>query len=57
MLGSGQKEDRMPRNRHTVEQIITELREAEVAINKGQPVAPEHRTRARRRSASFDAKS
>jgi hypothetical protein len=28
-----------------------------VAINKGQPVAPEHRTRARRRSASFDAKS
>jgi hypothetical protein len=47
----------MPCNRHTVEQIITELREAEVAINKGQPVEPEHRTRARRRSASFDVKS
>jgi hypothetical protein len=29
----------MPRNRHTVEQIITKLREAEVALSKGQPVA------------------
>ncbi len=37
MLGSGRKEDRMPHNRHTVEQIITKLREAEVALSKGQP--------------------
>ncbi len=29
----------MPRHRHTVEQIITKLREAEVALSKGQPVA------------------
>jgi len=29
----------MPRNRHTVEHIITKLREAEVALSKGQPVA------------------
>jgi hypothetical protein len=29
----------MPRNRHTVEQIITKLREAEVALSEGQPVA------------------
>ena len=27
----------MPHNRHTVEQIITKLREAEVALSKGQP--------------------
>jgi len=44
MLGSGRKEDRMPRNRHTVEQIITKLREAEVALSKGQPVAQACRT-------------
>ena len=37
MLGSGRKEDRIPRNRRTVEQIITKLREAEVALSKGQP--------------------
>ena len=29
----------MPRNRHTVEQIITKLREAEVALSEGRPVA------------------
>jgi hypothetical protein len=28
----------MPRNCYTVEQIITKLREAEVALSKGQPV-------------------
>ena len=39
MLGSGRKEDRMPRNHHTIEQIITKLREAEVALSKGQSVA------------------
>src|SRR6185503_14548330 len=40
----GRKEGRMPRNRHTVEQIITKLREAEVALSKGQPVAQACRT-------------
>jgi hypothetical protein len=30
----------MPRNRHTVEQIITTLREAEVAFSNGLPVVP-----------------
>jgi transposase-like protein len=34
----------MPRNRHTVEQIITKLREAEVALSKGQPVPQACRT-------------
>jgi transposase-like protein len=34
----------MPRNRHTVEQIITKLREAEVVLSKGQPVAQACRT-------------
>jgi transposase-like protein len=34
----------MPRNRHTVEQIITKLRETEVALSKGQPVAQACRT-------------
>ena len=34
----------MPRNRHTVEQIITKLREAEVALSKGLPVAQACRT-------------
>lgn len=29
----------MPRLRHTVEQILAKLREAEVALSKGQPVA------------------
>lgn len=28
----------MPRNRHTVEQIMTTLRQAEVALRNGQPV-------------------
>ena len=32
MLGSGRKEGRMPRLRHTVEQILAKLREAEVAL-------------------------
>lgn len=39
MLWSGRKEGRMPRLRHTVEQILAELREAEVALSKGQPIA------------------
>ena len=34
----------MPRNRHTVEQIIAKLREAEVALSKGQPVVQMCRT-------------
>jgi hypothetical protein len=34
----------MPRHRHTVEQIITKLREAEVALSKGQPIAQACRT-------------
>ena len=29
----------MPRLRHTVEQILAKLREAEVALSKGQPIA------------------
>ena len=29
----------MPRLRHTIEQILAKLREAEVALSKGQPVA------------------
>ena len=39
MLGSGRKEGCMPRLRHTVEQILAKLREAEVALSKGQSVA------------------
>jgi len=35
----------MPRLRHTVEQILAKLREAEVALSKGQSVA--HVCRAR----------
>ncbi len=34
----------MPRLRHTVEQILAKLREAEVALSKGQPVAQVCRT-------------
>jgi hypothetical protein len=34
----------MPRIKHTVEQIITKLREAEVVLGKGQPVAQVCRT-------------
>lgn len=34
----------MPRLRHTVEQILSKLREAEVALSKGQPVAQVCRT-------------
>lgn len=34
----------MPRNRHTVEQIIAKLREAEVALSKGQSVVQMCRT-------------
>lgn len=34
----------MPRIKHTVEQIITTLREAEVALSKGQPIAQVCRT-------------
>lgn len=29
----------MPRLRHTVGQILAKLREAEVALSKGQPIA------------------
>lgn len=35
----------MPRIKHTVEQIITKLREAEVALSKGHPVVQVCRTR------------
>jgi hypothetical protein len=34
LCGSGQMEGRIPRRRHTVEQIIAKLREAEVALSK-----------------------
>jgi putative transposase len=34
----------MPRIKHTVEQIITKLRETRVALSKGQPVAQACRT-------------
>ena len=34
----------MPRVKHTVEQIITKLREAEVALSRGQTVVPVCRT-------------
>ena len=34
----------MPRLRHTVEEILAKLREAEVALSKGQPVAQVCRT-------------
>jgi putative transposase len=34
----------MPRLRHTVEQILAKLREAEVALSKGQPAAQTCRT-------------
>lgn len=44
MLGSDRKEDRIPRIKHTVEQIITKLRETEVVLSKGQPVAQVCRT-------------
>ncbi len=43
MLGSGRKEGCMPRLRHTVEQILATLREAEVAMSKGQSVAHVYR--------------
>jgi hypothetical protein len=33
----------MPRIKHTAEQIITKLREAEVDLSKGQPVAQVYR--------------
>jgi len=38
------KEGRMPRVTHTVEQIITKLREAEVALSRGQTVVQVCRT-------------
>jgi putative transposase len=44
MLGSGRKEGVMPRIKHTVEQIIIKLREAEVALSKGQSVVQVCRT-------------
>ena len=44
MLGSGRKEGVMPRITHTVEQIITKRREAEVALSKGQSVVQVCRT-------------
>ena len=44
MLGSGQKEGCRPRVRHSVEQILTKLREAEVALSKGQAVVQVCRT-------------
>ena len=44
MLGLGRKEGVMPRIKHTVEQIITKLREAEVALSTGQSVVQVCRT-------------
>ena len=38
MLTLSVKEGKMPRVKYTVEQIITQLREAEVALSKGQTV-------------------
>jgi hypothetical protein len=38
MLRFSQKEGRMPRIMHTIEHISTKLREAEVALSKGQTV-------------------
>jgi hypothetical protein len=38
MLGSGREESCMPPLRHTVEQILAKLREAEIALSKGQSV-------------------
>src|ERR1044071_7868774 len=42
--GSDRKEADMPRLRHTVEQIFSKLREAEVALSKGQPLGHVCRT-------------
>src|SRR6185295_8723360 len=39
MLGSGRKEGCIQRLRHTVGQIVAKLREAEVALSKGQSMA------------------
>ena len=39
MLGSGRKEGCLSRLRHTAEQILAKLREAEVALSKGPSVA------------------
>lgn len=44
MLGSDLREDVMPHIKHTVEQIIPKLREAEVASTRGQPVVQVCRT-------------
>ena len=44
MLGSCRKEGVMPRIKHTVEQIITKLREAVVALSKCQHVGQGCRT-------------
>jgi hypothetical protein len=39
MLGSVRKEDPMPWSKHTVEQIITKLLEAEVPLSESRPIA------------------
>ena len=39
MLVLGPQEGKMPRIKYTVEQIIAKLREAEVALSRGQTVA------------------
>lgn len=44
MLGLAERRTVCLAYRHTVEQIITKLREAEVALSKGQPVAQACRT-------------
>ena len=44
MLGSDRKEDRMPRVKHTAEQIITKPRETEVVLSKRHLVAQVCRT-------------
>lgn len=38
MVGSDRKEDRMPRVKQTVEQIIAKLRETEVVLTKGASI-------------------
>lgn len=43
-LGLDHKEGLTPRVKHTVDQIMTRLREAEVALSKGQPVIQIGRT-------------
>ncbi len=43
-MGLDRTEGRLPRSRHTVDQILATLREAEIALSHGQAVAPACRT-------------